>query len=303
MSNAILTTKINPAYDDLPDRRYHFPRQYLGRVEQTVGDLIVYYEPGRAGSSDSNRIGSRSYFAVGRVTSIEPSPAGDGSYYANIDEYLDFELPVPFREGQFFYESALRNPDGSHNTGAFINAVRLVPSDEFQNILRAGFSRPYEYNQANIVVPFGGIAETDVEDSDENRPILERIERRPFRDRVFSRRVRDAYRERCSLTGLRLINGGGRAEVEAAHIRPVGGGHNGPDSIWNGIALSRTAHWMFDRGLVSLEDDYRIIVSPSAPGNAHRLLRPEMVADVPDSPRDQPHPTFLKYHRDNIFKQ
>lgn len=303
MANAILTTKIDPAYDDLPDTRYHFPKQYLGRVEQTVDDLIVYYEPGRAGSSDSNRFGSKSYFAVGRVASIEPSAAGDGTYYANIDEYLDFERPVPFREGKFFYENSLRNPDGSHNTGAFINAVRLVPSDEFQNILRAGFTKVVEYKQDAIVPSSGGMAGDDVADTDENRPILERIERRPFRDRVFSRRVREAYRERCSLTGLRLINGGGRAEVEAAHIRPVGGGHNGPDSIWNGIALSRTAHWMFDRGLVSLEDDYRIIVSPSAPDNAHRLLRPEMVADVPDSPREQPHPTFLKYHRDYIFKQ
>ena len=303
MANAILTTKIDPAYDDLPDRRYHFPRRYLGRVEQTVGDLIVYYEPGRAGSTDSNRIGSRSYFAVGRVAGIEASPAGHGTYYAIIEQYLDFERRVPFREGRFFYESALRNSDGSHNTGAFINAVRLVPSDEFQNILRAGFVQPFEYKQDNIVMAFEGIAEVDVEDSDDNRPILERIERRKFRDRVFSRRVRDAYREQCSLTGLRLINGGGRAEVEAAHIRPIGDGHNGPDSIWNGIALSRTAHWMFDRGLVSLKDDYRIIVSPQAPENAHRLLRPEMIAGVPDSLRERPHPSFLKYHRDNIFRQ
>ena len=54
MANAVLTTKIDPEYDDLPDTRYHFPKQYLGRVEQAVGELIVYYEPGRKGSSDSD---------------------------------------------------------------------------------------------------------------------------------------------------------------------------------------------------------------------------------------------------------
>ena len=303
MANAVLTTKIDPEYDDLPDTRYHFPKQYLGRVEQAVGELIVYYEPGRKGSSDSDRTGARSYFAVGRVSRIEPSPRRDGTYYAMIEDYLDFDQRVPFRENSYFFESALQEPDGSHNTGAFINAVRLVPPNEFLNILQAGFSQTADYRQPNLEHPFDGITEGDYEEAGENRPIVERIERRRFRDQMFSRRVRRAYRERCSLTGLRLINGGGRPEVEAAHIRPVGGGHNGPDSIWNGIALCQTAHWMFDRGLVTLEDDYSIIVSPNAPDDAYRLLRRELVAEVPASFRERPHPSFLQYHRDNIFKQ
>lgn len=303
MANAVLTTKIDPEYDDLPDTRYHFPKQYLGRIEQAVGELIVYYEPGRKGSSDSDRTGARSYFAVGRVSGIKPSPKGDGTYYAMIEDYLDFEQRVPFREDSYYYESALRKPDGSHNTGAFINAVRLVPPNEFQNILLAGFSQTTDYRQPDFGQSSDGMAEGDSVELEENRPIVERIERRRFRDQTFSRRVRRAYKERCSMTGLRLINGGGRPEVEAAHIRPVGGGHNGPDSIWNGIALCQTAHWMFDRGLVTLEDDYSIVVSPKAPDDAYRLLRQELVAEVPSSFRERPHPSFLQYHRDNIFKQ
>src|SRR3546814_5241197 len=49
------------------------------------------------------------------------------------------------------------------------------------------------------------------------------------------------------------------AEVDAAHIRPVEA--NGPDILTNGIALSGTAHWMFDRGLISFSDDFDIMVS------------------------------------------
>ena len=49
---------------------------------------------------------------------------------------------------------------------------------------------------------------------------------------------------------------GGRAEVQAAHIRPVA--DNGPDSLRNGVALSSTFHWMFDRGLISVGDDYAV---------------------------------------------
>jgi hypothetical protein len=81
---------------------------------------------------------------------------------------------------------------------------------------------------------------------------------RIMRDRVFRRIVLRAYDQRCAITGLKLINGGGRAEVAAAHIRPVEA--SGPDIVNNGIALSGTAHWMFDRGLISLSDDLEILV-------------------------------------------
>ena len=70
---------------------------------------------------------------------------------------------------------------------------------------------------------------------------------------MFRRVVLRAYDEQCAITGLKLINGGGRAEADAAHIRPVEA--NGPDIVNNGIALSGTAHWMFDRGLIALSDD------------------------------------------------
>ena len=68
-----------------------------------------------------------------------------------------------------------------------------------------------------------------------------------------------AYEGRCAVTGLRIINGGGRVEVQAAHIWPVAEG--GPDMVQNGIALSSTCHWLFDRHLICLTDSYRLLVS------------------------------------------
>ncbi len=63
------------------------------------------------------------------------------------------------------------------------------------------------------------------------------------------------------MTALKLSNGGGRPEIEAAHIRPVGAEHHAPDSTRNGLALSRTFHWLFDRGVISIADDYKIILA------------------------------------------
>ena len=82
------------------------------------------------------------------------------------------------------------------------------------------------------------------------RPIVEQLIARPFRDAAFAVVVKRAYGDACALTGLKIVNGGGRTEAQAAHIRPVAS--DGPDSVRNGLALSATVHWMFDRGLVSV---------------------------------------------------
>jgi putative restriction endonuclease len=76
--------------------------------------------------------------------------------------------------------------------------------------------------------------------SETERPRHPTIVNRTVRDRVFRGVILRAYGERCAITGLKLINGGGRAEVAAAHTRPVEA--NGPDIVSNGLALSGTAH-------------------------------------------------------------
>jgi len=49
MTKAVLVSNPESIYDDLPEERYHYPRQYAGRVEQTKGDWIIYYESGSRG--------------------------------------------------------------------------------------------------------------------------------------------------------------------------------------------------------------------------------------------------------------
>jgi putative restriction endonuclease len=126
---------------------------------------------------------------------------------------------------------------------------------------------------------------------------------RIVRDRIFRRIVLRAYSERCAISGLKLINGSGRAEVAAAHIRPVEA--NGPDIVSNGIALSGTVHWMFDRGLLSLSDDLQILVSRQAndPEGIRALVNKSGYALAPQRSIERPHLSFLRWHRERCFKQ
>jgi putative restriction endonuclease len=104
------------------------------------------------------------------------------------------------------------------------------------------------------------------------------------------------YDNTCAMTGLKLINGGGRCEIEAAHIKPVA--EDGPDSSRNGIALSRTIHWMFDRHFLSISDSGEILVAKKfVPEQVCGLLNRDGKIRMPSSPSCQPHPAFLRYHR------
>jgi putative restriction endonuclease len=133
------------------------------------------------------------------------------------------------------------------------------------------------------------------------RPNRVQLLERPFRDAAFTRVIQTAYQSTCAMTGLKLINGGGRCEIEAAHIQPVA--QDGPDSPRNGIALSRTVHWMFDRGILSVSETGEILLAQRfVPDPVRRMLNPDGKIMFPSSAAWTPHPVFLRYHRDHIFK-
>lgn len=297
----VFTTKIDPAYDDLPEQRYHFPRTYLRQVEATLGDWIVYYEPRRPGAAASGLGGRLAYFAAARVTGVRRDTVRDDHFYADVTDYLEFDRPVPFREGARYFEAGLRREDGRTSKGAFGRAVRNVADVEFDAILAAGFA-PLVDAQALALRPEINLPPGfEDEPATFERPLVERLTVRPFRDAAFALAVKRAYGDTCALTGLKIINGGGRAEVQAVQIRPVA--RAGPDSVRNGLALSATAHWMFDRGLVSVNDDFTILTAEGRlPDAAARLFLPDRRIRAPDRPEWRPHPQFLGYHREQVFK-
>jgi putative restriction endonuclease len=301
MTKAVFTSKIEPSYDDLPEQRYHFPQTYLRQVEAAVGDWIIYYEPRRATSDLSSRGGRQAYFATARVERIAPDSKRNGHFYAYVSDYLEFDRAVPFKDGEYYYEAGLRRTDGGTSKGAFGRAVRSISESEYDLIVKAGFVQTLaesDLRNPPRAASHGGLEE---EAREFERPIIEMVVARPFREAAFAVSVKAAYENTCAMTGLRIINGGGRAEVQAAHIRPIASG--GSDSVRNGLALSGTIHWMFDRGLVSVDDDLSILVaSGHLPNAITRLLREDRKLAVPGRPEIGPHPIHLRYHRDNVFK-
>jgi putative restriction endonuclease len=109
-----------------------------------------------------------------------------------------------------------------------------------------------------------------------------------------------AYKHRCALTGYRMTTLAMESIVDAAHIHQFHNSRNNDPR--NGMALSKNAHWQFDRGLWSVNDDYRVLVN-------REKFREEGISgqcltdfegrriSLPDDPRYWPEQDSLGWHR------
>ncbi|AUQ59279.1 HNH endonuclease [Phaeobacter inhibens] len=296
MVKAVFIQSSHSGYDDQPGKAYHFPKKhYLSRVEQTVGDWVIFYE-GRRG-------GGRGYHAVQRVLHVRNDPSDPEMAYAVLDigSELSFENLVPrWVEGQGPFETGLPRSRGSNTS-----AVRLISDKDFARIINAGLEARKEPNaipRTGDINAGLGFADARATFDPQYSPREMLLFQRAFRERSFARQVKHAYGGRCSMSGLELRNGGGRPEVEAAHIVPVS--EQGPDTVRNGLALSGTVHWMFDRGLLSISDEHEVLVAKNAVDEAtlDRLLLPDRRLIDPVDQVFKPHKSYLRWHRENVFK-
>ncbi|MES2442796.1 MAG: HNH endonuclease [Pseudomonadota bacterium] len=299
MPLGVFIHRSDSIYDDSPYERYQFPAQYLERARQCVGSWILYYEPVKVRDT-------RGYFAVARVERVIPDPAVPGMHVAVIEpgSYLAFADPVAFSGEDGLNERGLLN-EQRRISGRAQSAIRPISPQDFNRIIDLGLGDEAEL-LPRVDAPEAVVLlreERTAFGFEQERRRIALYTSRIVRDRVFRKVVLRAYGERCALTGLRIINGGGRAEAEAAHIRPVEA--NGPDIATNGLALSGTIHWMFDRGLISLSDDLDILVSRQTNDSesVRAMLNRSGRALLPVRAIDRPHPHFLRWHREHCFKQ
>lgn len=288
MTFGVFMHKDGSIYDDIPEVHYQFPKNYLSRAEQMVGDWIVYREPVKLPQS-------KGFFAVAKVARIIPDPDISDRYRALIEEgsYLPFEPTVPHVVNGEPVERDLANAQA---------AVRPLSNSDFARIIAHGLPEDDTLPRTGDLELLNRVMDNPQMLFEVERPIVQTLLNRPFRDRAFRRAVLHAYDGRCAVTGWKLVNGGGRLEAEAAHIRPVE--HGGPDSVRNGLALSGTAHWMFDRGLIGLTDSLEIMVSRQVndPSSVKAIINRTGKALTPLRETERPHPQFLRWHRENCFK-
>jgi putative restriction endonuclease len=297
---AVFDAKAGSRYDDEVASRYHFPkRRYLETVASCLGDWIVYREPRDSG-------GSMGYFATARVDEVVDDPRDGSHAYALLSAYLPFDAQVPFRTGGTYEEEPLRSLARRSGVGASLQgrSVRPLADADFASIILKGFSETLAPRNAARLgltpaeLELAAEATRAGEPALQARRVVQLLVNRPVRDASFRHAVLAAYDDTCAVTRLRIVNGGGRAEAQAAHIVPVAKG--GPDVVQNGIALCGTAHWLFDRHLISVGEDMRLLVAHNQlPEDLRRTFLPEHGRlHLPSDRRLWPGAEYLGRHRE-----
>lgn len=121
---------------------------------------------------------------------------------------------------------------------------------------------------------------------------------------LFKRLVPQVYNQTCCISGMQLGSTFGHSFVDARHIVPFSISHD--DRVSNGLALCPNIHRAFDRGLVTIDDDYSILLSSHILEKAEhayslkrfqgqKIILPERRAAWPDV-------DLLKWHRSEVFK-
>lgn len=123
------------------------------------------------------------------------------------------------------------------------------------------------------------------------------------RSRAFRSLIRRAYGQKCAMCGGGLVNTSGHSEIEAAHI--IGRGALGTDDVRNGVALCRSHHWAFDKGMISVGSSRAIVVKSELYDNPQnsglKLIEGKILAEPKDR-RFIPDSEALSWHRKHVFE-
>jgi putative restriction endonuclease len=104
------------------------------------------------------------------------------------------------------------------------------------------------------------------------------------RDYSLTIRVKEIYNFHCQVCNTKLFTNAG-FYAEAAHIKPLGEPHNGPDSLDNLLCLCPNHHVMFDFGGFTIDDDFSLI---GLEGNLNIKAEHRVNKD------------FVRYHREHF---
>jgi putative restriction endonuclease len=89
-----------------------------------------------------------------------------------------------------------------------------------------------------------------------------------LRGSLFKREIPKIYNNTCCISGMKIDASISVSMIDACHIIPFSKSFD--DTIGNGIALCPNLHRAFDRGLIGIDENYKVIVSSNfkeAPGN------------------------------------
>jgi putative restriction endonuclease len=123
------------------------------------------------------------------------------------------------------------------------------------------------------------------------------------RNWTFKKMVPQIYQNTCAITGMSVGSVQGKSLIDACHIVPFS--QDQDDRVSNGIALCPNLHRAFDSGWVSIDQDYRVLVSEQLVEDSRHeyslyVLKGKKIL-LPQQKHQWPSQENLERHRNSKF--
>jgi putative restriction endonuclease len=206
--------------------------------DQDFGDLILYTGYGGRDPTTGRQVSDQPFSLWNRALA-----------YSSLNG-----LPVRVIRGE--------GHDSPHSPSAGYRYDGLYLVDDYwQDRGRAGF---LVWRYRLVKLPDQPDQDSDRQPGKENSVVPSEAPRRKatvfriVRDTAQARQIKEIYDYRCQMCGTRLEGLAG-PYAEAAHIRPLGAPHNGPDTPDNILCLCPNHHVLLDHGGVGIGEDLSLI--------------------------------------------
>lgn len=119
---------------------------------------------------------------------------------------------------------------------------------------------------------------------------------------LFKKTIPKIYDFTCCITGMKIQSSHNVQMIDACHIYPFS--LSGDDTVTNGIALSPTLHRAFDRGLITINSDFIVRVSPTIDEEESNFKLSQFAGrqiTLPEKEKYYPSQESLSWHNKEIF--
>ncbi|HOI76129.1 MAG TPA: P-loop NTPase fold protein [Methanofastidiosum sp.] len=244
----------------------------------------------------------------------------DGSKQSTINYWNSLKDVVNFYSGMDLSDSDIRTPirdEKAENIRQetikfmkyfnYYTKERIIPTanedfllNDLPNYLLS--ISTVKHNKEPEAIEFGIGLSSDVEYSHIKGPVPVREYyktpksiKRKYRLYVPKERVFSAYGYSCAITKEKT-----RELLEVARIKPLEEGDI--DNVENYIVLKTDLHRLLDKGLISIDENYKLHISPEL-RNTPYVQYDNMTINLPKEESYWPSKLALKYHYENKFKK
>lgn len=119
---------------------------------------------------------------------------------------------------------------------------------------------------------------------------------------LFKKTIPKIYNYTCCVTGMKIESSHNIQMIDACHIYPFS--LSGDDTVTNGIALSPTLHRAFDRGLITINSDYVVRISPTVKEDESNFTISQFSGQqifLPEKEKYYPSQEYLSWHNKEVF--